>query len=377
MGLTSDQRECVDGFWNDFTKPHGLSGVGDLYNSLKKTCGPITQSDIKDYLSEKRSYTLHKRTRKKFPRRRVLSAKPRVILACDLADMQHLAKENNGVKYLLLCVDVFSRFMIARTLSNKQGKTCSTALANILDSEDCVGVRKLWSDMGGEFRNKHVSEMLKARKITLYHTYSHEIKVSLAERAIQTIKNKIYRLLTLKGSYHYVTELPSLVKAYNSRVHGALVGKTPQEVHLMTSPEIIKQQFHRMHGTVAYKNSASSHKSDSLKVGDVVRTSIEKGVFDKGYNNVNTEELFKIRLVNRQQPVTTYLLEDLDGEAVEGQYYKEELVKTVLPQHFAIEIIDRRTRHKKKQVLVHYLGYSNKHDRWLDEEEIVSISDVT
>ena len=67
----------------------------------------ITRKDVKSFLEEQDSYTLHKITRKKFTRRKVLAPKPGVIASCDLAEIPVLAPHNNGFKYILIFIDVF------------------------------------------------------------------------------------------------------------------------------------------------------------------------------------------------------------------------------------------------------------------------------
>jgi len=48
---------------------------------------------------------LHKPVSKKFRKRRGIDQ----IFAADLADMQQLSRYNNGVKYLLTVIDIFSK----------------------------------------------------------------------------------------------------------------------------------------------------------------------------------------------------------------------------------------------------------------------------
>ncbi len=72
--------------------PAGLGGIDKLYKKAKEINPIVRRKDVKAFLKGSRVYTLHKLQRKKFPRRKVVSAGPRIILSCDLADLGVLQK---------------------------------------------------------------------------------------------------------------------------------------------------------------------------------------------------------------------------------------------------------------------------------------------
>lgn len=58
--------------------------------------------------------------RRGFKRRRVIAQGIDYQWEADLADVQNLSESNNGIKYLLVIVDVFSRFLWVRPLRDKK-----------------------------------------------------------------------------------------------------------------------------------------------------------------------------------------------------------------------------------------------------------------
>ena len=70
-------------------------------------------------------------------------------------------------------------------------------------------------------------------------------------------------------------------------------------------------------------------------MGDEVRITKKKKVFEKGYTTRWTEEIFTITEVQNTNPVT-YKLADLQGEEIKGTIYEPELQKTE-QQIFRIE----------------------------------------
>ena len=55
------------------------------------------------------------------------------ILAADLTDMQAFSKDNNGIKYLLTVMDIFSKFVSIIPLNRKTGQEVANALPMILN----------------------------------------------------------------------------------------------------------------------------------------------------------------------------------------------------------------------------------------------------
>ena len=54
------------------------------------------------------------------------------VLECDLVDVQALKTHNDGYKYLLTVIDVFSKFLHVVPLKSKTGKDVSSAFHSVL-----------------------------------------------------------------------------------------------------------------------------------------------------------------------------------------------------------------------------------------------------
>jgi len=91
---------------------------------------------------------LHKPVVKKFRKRKVYVKGIEEIFAADLVDMQAFSKFNNGVKYLLTVIDVFSRYGWMVPLKTKTGLEVANALKIIFKHRKS---KKLWVDSGKEF----------------------------------------------------------------------------------------------------------------------------------------------------------------------------------------------------------------------------------
>ena len=88
------------------------------------------------------------------------------IWAVDLIDMQAFSKDNNGRKYLLTVMDIFSKFVWIVPLKRKTGQEVANAFSRILKERR---PSKTWVDRDREFYNKDVQNL-----VELYSTENEE-----------------------------------------------------------------------------------------------------------------------------------------------------------------------------------------------------------
>ena len=85
---------------------------------------------------------LHKPIRRKFRKRRVFASGVDAIWAADLVEMQAFARQNKGYKYILMIIDVFSKFGWAIPLKTKTGLEVSKAFHDLWKTQPTP--QKLW-----------------------------------------------------------------------------------------------------------------------------------------------------------------------------------------------------------------------------------------
>jgi len=162
---------------------------------------------------------LHKPATRKFLRRKVYVNGIDKIWAADLVDMQAFSKYNQGVKYLLTVVDIFSKYGRMIPLKNKIGTEVASALQKVFKERK---PEKLWVDKGKEFYNKHVQQL-----VDLYSTENEE-KSSVVERWNRTMKEKMFKYFTANSTRKYTDILDEFVNRYNNTVHSS-IKMTPTE----------------------------------------------------------------------------------------------------------------------------------------------------
>ena len=89
------------------------------------------KGNIKDFVISQDTYTLHKPIRHSFRRRQIFSKGIDDLWQVDLVDMQSLVLHNDGVNYLLTCIDTFSKYVWVRSLKKKSGLCVKEAFVSI------------------------------------------------------------------------------------------------------------------------------------------------------------------------------------------------------------------------------------------------------
>ena len=88
----------------------GYGGVQALYRQVRARGHNISLKKIRQCLKEQKAYTLHKPIQRKFQRRRTRVTDIDKQLQLDLADISNLKKQNDGYRFLLCAIDVFSKY---------------------------------------------------------------------------------------------------------------------------------------------------------------------------------------------------------------------------------------------------------------------------
>ena len=109
---------------------------------LRKKRETALSSDWSQQLADK----LHKPIIKTFSKRSVISNGIDEIRAADLVEMQKFSKWNKGVKYLLMVIDVFSKYGWIKPSADTKTETVSKAFDEIFKSKRKP--QMLWTDKG-------------------------------------------------------------------------------------------------------------------------------------------------------------------------------------------------------------------------------------
>lgn len=329
--------------------PGSFRGV----NAIRRHAN-INAKDAQEWLMGEKSYTLHKQSKTKFLRRKTIAKGINELWQADLVDLTLLSNENDSNRYLLTCIDVFSKFARVEPLKNKSGRALTEAFTKMIENQQCA---LLQTDKGTEFLNESFQKLLRERNIRHYTSENDDIKASVVERFNRTLKTSMWRYFSHTSSGRYIDVLPQLVSSYNNTYHRS-IKMTPSEVNAQNESVVRKRLYPIQNTTLKWR----------YKVGQTVRMKQSKRVFKKGYEPSWTEEVFTISSLFPSQP-PTYILKDLSGEEIKGKFYEQEIqpVTYKADDIFIVEkVLKTRRRGNRTEYFVKWRNYPEKFNSWVD-----------
>ena len=133
---------------------------------------------------------------------------------------------------------------------------------------------KICVDKGSEFYNNSFKIWLKDTDIEMYSIHN-EGKPVVAKRFIRTLKNKIYKYMTLISKNVYIDKLDDIVNKYNNSYHRTI----------KMNPIDVKS------GNYVEYNANFNDRDPKIHV----RISKYKNIFAKEYTSNWSEEVFVIK----------------------------------------------------------------------------------
>ena len=299
--ITSYQVKQLDKL---YTK--GSAAFGSIAN-LKKASG-YTRSKVVRYLQSKSPYTKYRQFRKSFPRLKAVAYRINEIWSVDVAYMDKVAQHNNGVKYLLVAVDVLSRYLRVQPMKALYAKDAVEAFKKMIKKKQ---PEKVWTNKGSEFKGEF--KMFCEKKGIHLYTTKNETKSAFAERNTRSLKNIMYKYLEEKWTWTYIKDLPQFVNTINGPVN-RVTQLAPNKVFKRHEPFLI---------SLALDNNKYKTK---YKEGDLVRIAKPDENFRNCYKQNYTDKVVTVlRLATTSPPI--YNLFDANNDKILGKFYEPELVQ--------------------------------------------------
>ncbi len=281
----------------------------------------------------------------------------------DLADMRSISKHNENYKCILTCIDILSKYAWAVPLKSKTGQALVDAFELIF--KDGRKPMKINTNQDTKFENTVFKSFVKHHKIYFFTTRS-DMKASVVERFNRTLKTKMWRYFTARNTYRYIDVLKDLLFSYNNSNHRSIV----------IAPSSVTKENENVIWQKLYGDIRPKRVTYKYEVGDSVRISRAKAVFEKGYVINWTEEIFTIAKRIPRDPVV-YKIKDYKGEVLEGLIYEAELQKVTPKTHedtYVVEkVLQKKTIGRKKLVLVKWRGYPSSMNSYFPESELIQI----
>ena len=252
--------------------------------------------------------------KRNFPRRKVIARFPYELFMADLFEYPYFTRVNRGWRYGLVIIDCFSRKIFYKSLKKKNASTMAEAFDSVFKDFDELPVN-IVTDSGTEFFNSAVSKVFDSFGIVHYKTPTKtRWKASMAERAIRTLKSRLAKIFYRRKNNIWYDVIDKVVSNYNHTTHRSH-GRRPIDVTDENRDDVYKKLYPKQSVSVVCK----------FKIGDKVRKIREKTLFEKGYTQNWSDEIFIISSVRQSRGVCWYKLTTLDEEQLPGIWYYYQL----------------------------------------------------
>jgi Integrase core domain len=275
MADKKDQLEKLLEEYNYPGKAKFLRIVKDTYG------GVITRQDVVDFLKKDTVTQQYQATKKKKASGHITAMETNELWNVDIFDMSAYEKGNEGYKYMLACVDVFSRRAYTEKMKTKDSIAAREAFEKVLTRLKGEKPRSILIDNDAGFLSEDnragetFAEMLEKKGIALQ---TNALKDHKAMGIIDNFAKRIHEIMNKQKlrdkSIDWINKMRAVETRYNKDVHKGLGDIAPNDVEKPENHEkVLELNIEKDQGNIT--------KTD-LVAGDKVRVNVLK-------NNANAK----------------------------------------------------------------------------------------
>lgn len=362
--MAMPQERILSNLYFGPSNPGSFGGIDNLERESH-----VTRRDVKDFLLDQVTYTLHHPARRRFQRNPVIATSVGDTCQADLVDMSAFSSSNKGFKYLLTFIDVFSKQAFAVPVKNKTAQNIKKAFTKIFEKFTPFQIQ---TDRGLEFKNKILMDYMKQNGVNLYFTYNQDIKASVVERFNRTLKGKMFRYFTHKGTRRYIDVLDQLMDSYNRTYHRSIKMR-PIDVP-NSDPKTVFNNLYKASNERKLLLKATSERQ-KFEIGDKVRIRYHITPLDKGFYPNFSDQVYQVSNVIKDFPRIMYKVKDFSGQVFPRKLYSNDLLKIPSDPLYRIErIVRKRNTRSGPEGLIKFIGYPDSANIWLPMSSIQNVN---
>lgn len=334
----------------------------------------ISFSEIEDFLSSQPAYSLYKRSIKRFDRPRVVVSEKDGQWDVDTLSMRWYSKWNKDYGYILVCVDILTRFLIARPLVALRAEYVKEAFEDIFKVTS-TPPRSIRSDNGTEIKNSLMKQYFRSQGIVHFFSIN-TVKASFCERVIQTLRVRLGRAMRGQNNFNWVNHLQEVVDSYNNTYHKSLKCTPMEAMCVKDRAALWNHQYLRNDSAT----KTGPNKPYKFNIGDRVRISYIKNPFSRAYDETFGREIHTIVGRRMDQGYQKYSLKTQDNILIDGEFFHEQMTKANVTEDTVYEIeeiLERkkmgRGRNKKWYVKCKWLGYPARYNSYVLESDVTDL----
>ena len=248
-------------------KKYGYPSPEKLFLLLNKQ---VRLSDIKEKLATEPVRQLYF-SKKTHIGGHILAWGPLDQIQIDICFLDKFGKQNGGYNYILLAIDVFSRYAWGVPIKSKSTHDVLNAFKTFPKAH-CI-----MSDNGTEFLNKTFTKYINDENIAQQTALVNDHHaLGIIDRFTLTLKNMIYKTFIANDDVNWKDHLTELLHAYNNTPHSGIYNYTPQEA-------FTKTKVQKVLSTVNVELQKDNKIHDDVRPGESVRLRVPASKFKRGF----------------------------------------------------------------------------------------------
>jgi hypothetical protein len=260
----------------------GRKNMQVFYDNICKTYCNITKKFTQEFLDKQESYIITKKQKGgKGVSKPILASKAKERFGIDFIIYKKFYRENRGYKYILVCIDYFSKYIcLYPTKSRNEG--------NII-----AGINFFFENMGipeilqadNEFKTNNIKTMLDEKGIKYIFSTPYNPRANgQVERTNRTIKNILQLYFDQTKSNKWIDNIPAIIYNINNSRIASLLKHTPNEIFYSKDKKMLERIFNHQWKGKAKMISENNFDNElsPVKIGDHVRIQIQKVIKARG-----------------------------------------------------------------------------------------------
>ena len=262
-------------------------GFERFYKFVKTENPEYKKVDVKKFYDSRVNVQLLKKKDNKIKKTQgaITSTYINELFQMDICDMTaKFSKYNSNYRYILLCIDIFSRKAFGVIMKSKRIDECISAFKKII-----FGNNKpvsLFSDNDSTFTSNQFTDMLKENNIIYnINTLNDHRSLSIIDSFTKKLKLSLTNYMLENNTNNWIDHMPIFLRNYNSMGHSAINDIPPNKVDTTENNSIV----FNINSIKKKKNILSS----DIHIGNMVRINI-RDKFSKGSDQQFSSQIYKV-----------------------------------------------------------------------------------
>ena len=278
--------EIIENYYSNYNFP----SVEKLYKLMKDDNHNVKKAAIQKYIEGKKEVQLLKESKNsKLKLGHITSFKPNSVWNMDIFYLQKYYLKNHGYKYILCCIDIFTRYVYCEPMKSKEiGEVIKAFYMIIKKNKPYIII----SDSDSTFLSKEFQKVLDKNEIALNPVPIHDHhSLGVIDRFARTIKTILHKRFIKYNDLNWVDNLHDIIKNYNNTPHSSIENIKPNQATDKENAAIIYE--------LNYQKSKvkTTYKPEIFQIGDYVRVKITDK-FSKKSEGTYQDEVNRIKNID-------------------------------------------------------------------------------